>query len=359
MVRPWGLALVLAGCSFRAAAPVDAAFDGASGSSALQLRRQLTVDNSHISSTLADFPVPVSLTQADNQDALGATSTSVRFVAADDVTILPYDVDTSSGSGAMFWVSASLPDMSHPAPTFWVYFGDLGSAASAPDAPAVWSSFISVHHLADFHDATGNGHDGTFDGSDTQPSAVAGAIGGAMSFDGSGNAVLLAATTNVYDLTTALSVSAWVKLQAWQSAWECVVCKGDAAWRLHRDDVSSYPDFGSLSNGTYSDLEATTAVDDDHWHLLAMEYDGSDKLIYVDGGSAAVMSSTAFATNTYQVNLGCNLQPADPPGNRYFQGAMDEVRIAATPRGSAWIAAEYQAVTDPAFVTLGAIEQIP
>lgn len=362
MVRRWGLALVVAGCSFRpgAGAPVDAS---GPGSGSLAYRRQITVDNSSLVESLADFPVPVSLTQADDDNLLGATSTAVRFVAADGETVLPHDVDTSSGSGAVFWVSVSLPDTSQPAPTFWAYFGDLGSADTAADAPAVWSSFISVHHLGDatFVDSTGNGHDGTFDGSDTEPSQAAGAIGGATSFDGSGNAVLLGGAAEVYNLTTGLSVSAWVQVPSWVSAWECVVCKGDSAWRLHRDDVSSYPDFGTVqaSDGAYSDLEATSVVDDGDWHLLAIEYDGSDKRMYVDGGSAAVMSSSALATNAYQVDLGCNLEPANPPGNRYFAGVMDEVRIAATPRGSAWIAAEYRAVTDPSFVTLGDVEQAP
>jgi biopolymer transport protein ExbB len=358
VVRAWGLALAVAACSFRpAVAPVDA-----NGSNSLLLRRQITVDNSKIVEPLNDFPVLVSLTQADNEDALGPTSTSVRFVAADDETVLPYDVDTASGSGALFWVSVSIPEMSQAQPTFWVYFGALGSAET-PDAPAVWASFISVHHLGDanFLDSTSNGHDGMAGSAASPPASTTGVVGAASKFDGSGNAVLLAATTNVYDLTTALSVTAWVQLQQWESEWECIVCKGDSAWRLHRGDLSSFPDFGTrqASDGAYLDLEATTAIDDDRWHMLAMEYDGSDKLIYVDGGGPTAMSSSAFATNAYQVSLGCNQEPTSPPGPRHFQGVMDEVRIAATPRGSAWIAAEYQTVTSPSFVTLGDIEQVP
>jgi hypothetical protein len=211
-----------------------------------------------------------------------------------------------------------------------------------------------------FVDATGNGHDGAPGSAASTPALGSGVFGVASVFDGSADAVPLA-TTSAYDLTSGLSVSAWVKLSAWVIGFECIVCKGDSAWRMHRGNTDSRPDFGSTpaigGTGANANLDAGTNVDDDAWHLVAMEFDGSNKTITVDGSGFATAASTPLATNAFGVVIGENLEATGPP-LRYFEGAMDEVRIAATAMGSAWFAAEYRAGTDPTFVTVGPAQQI-
>jgi hypothetical protein len=367
------LVLAVAGCAFKPATGQssnnpDATTDGASlppgwWSSEFHARRQLTVDNSTVAQALTRFPVCVAMTQAENAGALGANSSDVRFIAADNTTVLPYDVDTGSAAGATFWVLLDVPDMTKPRPTFWMYFADAGSAGPSPDPHAVWVDYVSVHHLGgDFHDVTGNGHDGTTT-PPTTPTTVAGRIGDGAMFDGSASEVPLT-TTSQYDLATSLSVSVWVNLAQWKSEFECVVCKGDSAWRMHRGMLDSKPSFGftPASNGTLgnTNLDGSTNVDDGQWHQVAIQYDGtsSQMEVYVDGGAPTTMAEGMLATNTQAVVIGRNAEAVNP-ANRYFDGVIDELRIGSAIRGSAWFATEVRTASDPTFVTLGSAQTIP
>jgi hypothetical protein len=354
---------------------VDAAIDAPTPagwfSAQFQKRRLVTVDNAMVGSALTRFPVLVTLAQADNDSLLGSSSSDVRFVGSDDATVLPYDVDTGSAAGALFWVPIDIPpgmgSGSAAAPTFYVYFDDVGTGSAAgpkPNAPAVWSSYVSVHHLGGtFDDVTGHRHDGMPLSVPTTPTAAPGQIGIAAVFGGSAAQDSIPLPTDAsYDLATALSISVWVELSAWQSTFECVVCKGDSAWRVHRGNGSQHPDFGStpLVGGTAGNvnLDNGANINDSQWHLLGVEYDGMNKTISVDGGPPAMMASGPLATNTQQVVIGRNVEAVNP-ADRYFDGMIDELRIGATLRGPGWFAAEKRAATDASFVTLGPIEQIP
>ena len=325
-------------------------------------RRLITIDNSTVTQPLSAFPVLISLVQSANDDLLGATSTDVRFIAADHATVIAYDVDTSSAAGALFWVPVDIPAMPAAAPTLWVYFADTSGAGPAPNPHAVWSTFVSVHHLdATFADSTGNGHTGVPTSASTTPTAADGQIGTALAFDGTDDALPLA-TTTAYDLANALSASVWIKLTTWQIQWECIVCKGDNAWRIHRGNTTSHADFGTTpaaGGSTANDnLDSSQNVDGGAWHLVSVEYDGAHKTIYVDGGTAQTDSSTAIATSSAQVVIGHNVEAAAPP-DRYFLGDIDELRIGSQVRGAAWFDAEYRAATDSTFAQLGAIESLP
>ncbi len=377
------LLLVVASCGFNPASaldaskpPIDAADDASDASHelldapadwwnpAFKARRLITVDNPTVATTLSAFPVLVALTQGSNDNLLGANSSDVAFIGSDDATVLPYDVDTGSAAGALFWVSIDITPGT-PAPTFYVYFGDTGSAGPSPNAPAVWAAYVSVHHLGgDFIDVTGHGHDGAPLSQSTTPQAVAGQIGNAAMFGGSAamDSVPLNGS-NGYDLTTSLSISVWIRVASWQSTFECIVCKGDTAWRVHRGDGTSHADFGSTplvgGTGGNNNLDSSVNVDDNQWHLLGVEFDGSNKAISVDGAAPATTPSGTLATNTLQVDIGRNTNASSPPPDRYFDGLIDELRIGPTLRGSAWFATEVRAVTDASFVTLGPIETLP
>jgi hypothetical protein len=361
------LVLVAGGCQFRAntgaggdaraEAGADATIPAGWWDPAWKHRRAITIDNSTVTADLVGFPVPIGLAQTDNANALGATSTDVRFIAADNTTVLPYDVDTATADGATFWVPIAIPAAPAAKPTLWVYFGDTTNAGDASNAAAVWGSFVSVHHLGDLHDATGNHHDGIPGAAATVPAPTQGVIGLGAQFDGTDDAIPLA-TTAAYDLTTSLSVSVWFRLQSFTSQWECFVCKGDTAWRLHRGNFSSHPSFGTTEQaGGTDDLNASPNGDDGTWHLFAVESDGTNKLSYVDGGAPTMSSPGKLATNAQQVVVGRNVEAVNP-SDRYFAGTLDELRIGGTVRGRTWYAAEYRAGTDPTFVGLGAIETI-
>jgi hypothetical protein len=60
----------------------------------------------------------------------------------------------------------------------------------------------------------------------------------AADFDGTNDYV---ATSNEYnyDLSSPMSVAAWIKVDSFTKQWQAIVTKGDSAWRLVRDDTNN------------------------------------------------------------------------------------------------------------------------
>jgi len=378
-MRLWVVGAVLAGCNFSAAQGPVATADAPLGSAdaaidAQQLqdgtnipadwwdpawthRRLITIDNTSVTSSLAAFPVLISLTSAgfdygDTHDG-GA---DLRFIASDHTTVLPYDVDTFNGGGtSTFWVAVDIPASPSPKPTLWLYY-DNGAAPPATNAAAVWSTEVSVHHLTDFTDASGNGHDGAASSMNTTPTIAGGKIGGARSWDGVDDQVLIPAST-AYDFTTSMSVSLWAQVNAFTAdQWDCFICKANAAWRVHRGSTTSHADFGTTQASGTDNLDTTSNVTGGAWHHIAVEYDGTNKSIYFDGALQASQPATTIEVTSDPVDFGENTGSGDV---RFLTGLMDEIRISSKHHGAPWFAAEYQTVSDPTFATLGADQALP
>ncbi len=370
---------VLAGCSFTAPqspAPIadappgspDAAIDAQQLQDGTNIpadwwdpawthRRLITIDNTSVATSLTAFPVLISLTSAgfdyaDTHDS-GA---DLRFIASDHTTVLAYDVDTFNGGGtSTFWVAVDIPASPSPKPTLWLYY-DNAAAPRATDAATVWSTEVSVHHLTDFTDASGNGHDGAAASMTSTPTAVGGEIGGARSWDGVNDQVLLPAST-AYDFTTAMSMSLWTQVNAFTAdQWDCFICKADGAWRVHRGSTTSHADFGTTQASGNDNLDTTSNVTGGAWHHIAVEYDGTNKSIYFDGALEASEAAMTIQVTSDPVDFGENTGSADM---RFLTGLMDEIRISSKKHGAAWFAAEYQTVADSTFATLGDDQVLP
>ena len=76
-------------------------------------------------------------------------------------------------------------------------------------------------------------------------------------------------------------------------------------------------------------IYGTTLLDDGEWHHVACVFSGTeidDILLYVDGELESISASTNLAINT-NITDGINLRVSRGVNNRYFEGAIDEVRI--------------------------------
>jgi biopolymer transport protein ExbB len=319
-------------------------------------RRRIEIDTTGATEALADFPVLIRLdptridyasTMMDGQD--------VRFVAADGSTVLDRDVEAWIVAGtSSVWVK--IPDfpMGGSGPLFvWMYYGNTG--APNPNNPKdVWSGdFTSVHHLnGDFVDASGNNHTGT---GANLPSAQPGRVAGGMNFDGLNDRVDLSGEAP-FDYTTALSVSAWVRVETFTKAFQTFVAKGDTAWRVHRDDTANKLGFGWTNSVAFGEeASGTTTIPFDVWRHIAVTYDGVTSKVYLDGvldGSKAFAGP--IAKNNVDVSIGEN---AEAP-NRYFDGDLDELRISGAAVSASWLRLEHRTVADPAMLTFSA-EQLP
>ena len=150
-----------------------------------------------------------------------------------------------------------------------------------------------------------------------------GRVGGAIEFDAAGENVSVPAGPD-FDITTAITVAAWVKVNSFNRTWQAVVAKGDTSWRLHRHGNSNLLNFTCNGlQGNFSVMGATN-VNDGQWHHVAGVYDGSRLRLYVDGdedGTAAA-SGTVW-TNDADVRIGSNSHKMV----RNWDGAIDDVRV--------------------------------
>jgi len=173
-------------------------------------------------------------------------------------------------------------------------------------------------------DSSGNGHNGTLAG---DASWADGITGGALAFDGDGDYVDIGKDPS-FDITNQITVSAWIKVSAFDRDWQAIVAKGDRAWRLQRNWDKSTLEFacsGLVVPGTdWGQIYGTTDVNDGHWHHVAGVYDEEKLCLYVDGKlDASAEAPGNIRVNEEPVYIGGNSQMP----NRFWNGLIDDVRI--------------------------------
>ena len=106
--------------------------------------------------------------------------------------------------------------------------------------------------------------------------------------------------------------------------------------------------------------EGTTVLTNVPWYYSTVTYDGSTVRLYLNGseeGNWPEAAMNAGSTDTLLI--------ASFPGNRYFDGIVDEVRISDIARDACWIGGQYQNQLDPGdwdtpgFYTVGGKETGP
>lgn len=191
-------------------------------------------------------------------------------------------------------------------------------------------------------DATGNGYDGTYRGAPLlgAPGALASDSDAAVEFDGVDDYIALPMYYNTVGAIPQLTVTCWFRTDVTSAIW-------NDQWSFLDFDRSDYFNFylradtGVMGFSTTDSLNrihdqyGTTSLNDGLWHFAAVVYDGTDKIIYVDG------REEARASNPYGGNaLGNGItrygfiadgsEAATFDGDRnllYYAGAIDEVSL--------------------------------
>lgn len=309
------LALASGSTSAGAAVNLNLSLSGSSSISALQFT---------LSYTAAEFTAM----SATIGSAASAAGKSVRCASGSGrLTCIVYGINaTSIGSGVAAVVSAT-PSTSGAASrtiqvTTPVAVSGTGSAVAItatggtvqvsgsttpPPPPPTSSGLVLSLGLNEGSgsvaaDASGAGNPGAASG--TQWGA--GKYGNALVFNGTSAGVVVN-DANSLDLTSAMTLEAWVRPTATFSNWRAVIEKGGGAYSLHATTGANHP----------AKLPVNV------WSHLALTYDGAMMRLYVngvpvDGGSARTGAITTSAAALY---LGRN------ESGDYFPGSIDEVRV--------------------------------
>jgi hypothetical protein len=175
-------------------------------------------------------------------------------------------------------------------------------------------------------DASGNNNTGTISGATW---STLGRYGNALSFNGVNNVVVInnAASLN---LTTGMTLSAWVFPTAAQSGWRTIVQRQVDAYFLHAssDGGALRPAAGGTFGGSGKFVAAPSAIAVSTWTHVAVTYDGTTIRLFVNGTQVATTPQTGTVeTNTNPLRIGGN-----SPYGEYFQGRIDDVRIYNRPQ---------------------------
>jgi glucose/arabinose dehydrogenase/PKD repeat protein len=168
-------------------------------------------------------------------------------------------------------------------------------------------------------DVSGLGNTGVLNSTTTR--TTSGKYGGALVFDGSSAFVSISDAASL-DLTSAMTLEAWVYPTRSGAGWGDVVYKANDAYYLDGSSTNSgFPAAGGTF--TASPLYSTAALPQNTWSHLAATYDGTTLRLYVNGTQVASKAQTgAIQTSSLPLTIG-----GDVPNGQNYTGRIDEVRV--------------------------------
>ena len=149
--------------------------------------------------------------------------------------------------------------------------------------------------------------------------------GGALSFDGTNDLVSVADSASL-DLTTGMTIEAWVKPAKLGSLWRTVVVKeqpNQLSYALYAHTTQTGPSGHAFVGGGDRSAMVPSRVPVNVWTHLAVTYDGSTITTFVNGAFAASKAvSGPIAVSNRPLQLGGNYVWSE-----WFSGLLDDVRI--------------------------------
>ena len=181
-------------------------------------------------------------------------------------------------------------------------------------------------------DRSGNGHDGVCRQDQNTlraPMQVAGPIGlgQALSFDGYFYVQIPNHTD--FDLTTNITVAAWVSVDTFDQDWQTIFSRGDWSWRLHRRQNTDNATLGltGLSGGNGANGYSNIRLPKRWVHLVATYTNGAGATLYVNGSieTNSAISGAISTSGSDPVTIGSQINAGTL--RRQWKGQIDEVRL--------------------------------
>ena len=125
-------------------------------------------------------------------------------------------------------------------------------------------------------------------------------------------------------LSTGMTLEAWVSPTTVSSGWRDVIYKGnDNYYLMGTTDQSGHPGGGGIFGGTNANAFATSALPTNTWSYLTTSYDGTNLRLYLNGTLTTTVAMTgAITSTTNPLTIG-----SDSFWGQYFSGLIDNIRI--------------------------------
>lgn len=170
------------------------------------------------------------------------------------------------------------------------------------------------------NDTSGNNNSGLNNGATC---GATGKLNTALSFNGTNNYISIP-DANSLDLTTNISVSAWVYANSYP-LWATILGKTTSGSWANGYGLAHYTGTNDIHFWvtSYSSTNAVATVPTGGWHHIIGTYDGSIIKIYLDGVQQDSRPRTgAISTNNSALNIGCANS-----GAYFWNGRIDEVAV--------------------------------
>ncbi len=338
-------------------------------------RKEITIDSSQVETDATDFAVLISITaDADLAAYAQADGDDILFTAADGTTKLAHEVESyNSATGELrVWVKT---DLSAAVDTnLFLYYGN-GSASAQEDPNNVWTAdYVGVWHLedaptgapGDVQDSTSYGNHGITQGAMDGADSVAAMIGNGLDFDEVDDHIRISDSASLDSVNDEATMSLWIWFDDTSDGNHQIIMSSSNRysgidgyeWASQGDgDHFFYPDAG-LPDTNYN-LGADPFIDQ-QWHHLAVTMDFATKNveIYVDGNAMTFSTEGVPGSWTSLTSSDDWLWGGNPDRSaRFFDGMMDELRVAGTARSQEWIQTEVNNQSNPStFYSVGGVE---
>lgn len=322
--------------------------------------KPITINASQVAGTQTDFPVLVSITDAQLATNAGNDGFDIVFTSSATATsILDHQLESYNTSNGELLVWVKVPSINSSTNTDIFMFYGNSSANSDQSTSNVWSSsFRSVFHLDNtFNDATANANNGTNVGTTN----TTGKIGAAQNFNGTNSYIHL---NDSYNGTTfsETTVSTWIRTS---DETNQVIASFDRNeyWRLEingNGGGNGQIGWDILSSTGQVDFGSTGRVDNGNWRYVSAVIGGGTMSIYIDGVlDASTSSGTTFGSGNLRFGfIGVGSEADQDNGstgpNNYMNGDLDEFRISDVARSASWIQTEFNNQNTPnTFLSVG------
>jgi cellulose synthase/poly-beta-1,6-N-acetylglucosamine synthase-like glycosyltransferase/CheY-like chemotaxis protein len=335
-------------------------------------RKKITINASQVPGDLTNFPVLVSQS-SDSDLAAGAQGDGddILFTTSDGTTKVSHEIEYFNGTSGALQAWVELPSVSGSSNTdFYMYYCNSG-ASNQEDVANTWDNgFVAVQHLAESTgtqtDSTGRGNTGTLNGTTTFDSSSK--IDGGRDFDGSSGYIGIANSTdiNTGGPYTDRTITLWFNADT--TSGRQVIFEEGAQVR----GFNIYIDSGYLYVGGWNTLESywsgtwhSTAISADTWYYVTLLLTGGTSTVqsnvfraYLNGssigsGDGSQVWAHSGAINTARSDGASLYHDGQFSSAYYFDGTVDEWRVANATRSTDWITAEYNNQNNPgSFYTL-------
>ncbi|WP_454562011.1 DUF2341 domain-containing protein [Pseudomonas sp. AIG] len=257
-------------------------------------------------------------------DGVKEDGSDLRFVAADDKTVLNHQIESFDALMGMALIWVDVPNVEGgQRQDIWMYYGNQKAPATGNGQLTFDPNYTALYH---FDGATGTpAKDTTAYGNTAQSAtgaAIDGVVGRALQF--SGQPLLLPASPSLqHNAGSAFTFSAWLRLDQ---------ANGEQLILARREGANSLL-VGANQGVPFVEIDGQRAVSSQalnpgQWQHVALTAEGSKVTLFINGREAATLAQAMPAFNSVMA-IGADLhEGAFQP----FVGAIDELRLSKVAR---------------------------